>query len=93
MSAITEQPTNGFGITPDNNLEIGSGTRTPGINAMPVAGVGAILYIGTAGSVKVTTEGGSTITFTSVPAGFVLPVKCVKLWADGTTSTQIVALY
>jgi len=87
MSAITEQPTGGFTVTPSDTVNIGSG----GVPRMPV-NIGAILYIGAAGDVTVTTEGGDTVTFLNVPSGFILPVKCIKVWIS-TTATGIVALY
>lgn len=87
MSAITEQPTGGFTVTPNDTVNIGNAS-TP---RMPV-NIGAILYIGNAGNVTVTTEGGDTVTFLNVPAGFILPVKCIKVWTS-TTATAIVALY
>lgn len=51
------------------------------------------LYIGGAGNVAVTALDGSTATFTSVPAGTILPVVVTKVMATGTTATNIVALY
>lgn len=51
------------------------------------------LYVGGAGNVKVTTTGGSTVTFTGVVAGSVLPVRARRVFATGTTATGIVALW
>lgn len=50
------------------------------------------LYIGVAGDVKVTTVGGSIVTFTSVAAG-IFPVECKRVWATGTTATGIKCLW
>jgi hypothetical protein len=33
------------------------------------------IYVGTTGNVKVKTQGGTTVTFTGVPAGAIIPVK------------------
>ena len=52
-----------------------------------------MLWVGGAGNVKVDTVGGSTITFLSVAAGTRLPIQAKKVYATGTTATNIVALY
>ena len=48
------------------------------------------LYIGGAGDVVVETRAGSVVTFAAVPAGTILPIRCVKVRA-ATTATNIVA--
>lgn len=54
---------------------------------------GCVLYVGVAGDVKVTTAGGDDITFTGVLAGSFIPVQVLKVFATGTTATNIVALW
>lgn len=49
------------------------------------------LYIGTAGTLKVTTAGGDVTTFANVGVGH-LRLRVVRVWATGTTATGIVAL-
>lgn len=51
------------------------------------------LYVGGAGNVKVTTLAGTTLTFTGVPAGTVLPVTVKRVFNTGTTASSIVALH
>lgn len=51
------------------------------------------LYIGGAGTLKVTMAGGTTLTFTAVPAGVIMPLIVTRVWAIGTTATNIIALY
>ena len=51
------------------------------------------LFVGGAGNIKVTTSGGDTGTFTGVAAGSILPVRVTRVWATGTTATNIVALW
>lgn len=52
------------------------------------------IWVATGGSVKVTTVGGETVTFTGVPDGYVLPVSCSRIWSTGTTApTTLLALY
>ena len=54
---------------------------------------GCILYVGGAGNVKVLTTGGDEVTLFSAQAGLVIPVKVLKVFATGTTATNIVALW
>jgi hypothetical protein len=54
---------------------------------------GAVLYIGTTGTLKVTTVAGDDVTFTGILAGSFFPVQVVKVWATGTTATNIIALW
>ena len=51
------------------------------------------LYIGGAGNIKVTLIDGSTVTFSGVPVGTILPVVVTRVFATGTTATNILALY
>jgi hypothetical protein len=50
------------------------------------------LYVGGAGNLVVDTAEGQTVTFTGVPAGFILPVSVRRVRAT-STATNIVALY
>lgn len=52
-----------------------------------------ILYIGGAGNVAVKTALGTSITFTAVPAGTVIPVMVSQVMATGTTATGIVGIF
>ena len=54
---------------------------------------GCLLYVGGAGSIKVTTSGGDDVTFTGLTAGQFMPVSVVKVFATGTTATDIIALW
>ena len=77
------------------------GLSSPGANAFAVIGndgtdlINATrgIYVGGAGDVKVTTVGGSTVTFAAVPAGGVLPVRAVRIFATGTTATNLIGMY
>lgn len=51
------------------------------------------IYVGVAGDVKVTTAQGSDVTFAGVPAGAVLPVQVLRVWATGTTASSMVAVF
>lgn len=50
------------------------------------------LFVGTGGDVKVDMEAGTTITFSNVISGTLLPVKAIRVYSTGTTASNIVAL-
>lgn len=55
-----------------------------------------MLYIGGAGSLKVTTVDGSTFTFPAITAGSLIPLRVRRVWLtpdSGTIATGIVALH
>ena len=56
---------------------------------------GCVLYIGTAGNVKVTTAGGDEVEFIGVNAGTFLPVQVTRVWSTvtATAATNILALW
>ena len=53
---------------------------------------GCVLYIGSAGDLKVDTIAGSTVTFKAVPVGF-FPVQVKKIYSTGTAAADIIALW
>jgi hypothetical protein len=50
------------------------------------------LYVGGLGTVTVLMLSGDVATFAAVPARTLLPVRCKRVNATGTTATNIVAL-
>lgn len=54
---------------------------------------GALPYVGTAGNIKVTMIGGQTVTFVNIPDGTFMPIQVTRIWATGTTATNILALF
>lgn len=51
------------------------------------------IYVGGAGSVRVDMVRGGTVTFSNVPAGTVLPIQVLRVYATGTSATAMIALY
>lgn len=49
------------------------------------------IYVGGAGNVTVTAEGGAVLTFTAPPVGSIIPIRGIKVMA-ATTATSLVAL-
>lgn len=54
---------------------------------------GCVLYIGGSGNVTMTTNGTDTVTLVGLNGGQFVPVQCVKVFATGTTATNIIALW
>ena len=76
-------------VTPSDTVNIaypGDDTTSPNNSKWP-----CVLYIGTSGNIKVRTAGGNEITFVGVSGFF--PVQVVRVFATGTTATNIVALW
>jgi hypothetical protein len=72
-------------VTPSNTVNIPA--ITGGSNN------GCVLYVGGAGNLKVLTVGGDEVTFTAIPVGTFVPVQVLRVFATGTTATNIVALW
>lgn len=73
--------TRGFAITPVDATDLASVTRG--------------IYTGTGGTlVCVLEDDTSTVTFTNVPAGIVLPLRIKQVYSTGTTASMgLVGLY
>lgn len=51
------------------------------------------LYVGTTGNLVAVKMDGSTVTFSTIPAGMILPIVAVRVNSTSTTASNIVALY
>ena len=58
-----------------------------------LSGTARALYIGGAGNVNVIMPDGTTVLFSGLSAGTILPVRVRRVMATSTTATMIVALY
>lgn len=54
---------------------------------------GCVLFVGTAGNLRVQTVGGDDVTFNNINTGAFLPVQVVRVYATGTTASNIIALW
>lgn len=50
------------------------------------------IYVGTTGDVAVQMLNGETVTFATVPAGAILPVKVQKVMSTNTTAAAMIGL-
>lgn len=51
------------------------------------------LYVGAAGDVKIDMLGGETVTFSSLSAGVIHPIRAKRVYSTGTTATGILGVY
>ena len=51
------------------------------------------LWVGTGGTVNVVTGDGTTVAFTNVASGMILPIQVTQVLATSTTASAILALY
>lgn len=66
-------------VTPSDSTDLGSLCRA--------------IYVGGAGNVVAVRHDGTAVTFSSVPAGTVLPIAVRRINSTSTTATSIVALH
>lgn len=80
MQAGMESPaTNAAAITPNNSTDLAYTTRG--------------IYVGSSGSLVVDMVSGQTsVTFSNVPAGVILPIRVTRV-RTASTATNLVALY
>lgn len=67
-----------FNFTPNDGADLPNDTRG--------------LIVGVAGNIKITDDTGATDTF-ALPAGGPYPVRIRRVWATGTTATDLVGIY
>jgi hypothetical protein len=63
---------------------------TPG--ASPLATTSRALWVGGAGNLNVTMRDGTTVLFSGVPAGTMMPLRVTHVLSTSTTATNIVSL-
>lgn len=68
-----------FAITTHNTNELTTVTRG--------------VYVGVSGDLKVDMLDGTTVTFANIVAGVIHPLRVRKVYATGTTATNIIGLY
>ena len=54
---------------------------------------GCVLYVGNTGNLRVLTSSSADLTFVGIPAGSFVPVQVKRVFAAGTTATDIIALW
>ena len=54
---------------------------------------GCVLYVGSAGNLRVQTVGGDDVTFNNINTGAFIPVQIVRVYATATTASNRLALW
>jgi hypothetical protein len=88
MASFTLQAFNAQAVTPSDSQDLL-------LSGSPIEGVenGALLYVGTGGGLTITTLGGQQVTLANVPDGSYVPIQVRKVWATGTSASNILALF
>ena len=89
MPTINSQAFNAEVVTPSDSQNISIG----GLVLDDSTQNGVSLYVGGTGNLRVTMLGGQIVTFSNISGGSFLPIQVVKVWATGTTATNILELY
>lgn len=87
MATTTPITYNATNLPAQSGVSLSAGSDT--LLAVPIRA----FYVGVTGNVKITDLSGVDLTFTAVPAGVVIPIGCLRVYATGTTATSIVGLY
>jgi hypothetical protein len=67
-----------FSIIPDDVTALAQTTRA--------------IYTGSGGDIALVMQGGNTVSFKTVPAGVILPLRASKVMATATTATNMLGL-
>lgn len=86
MSNFKLQGIRASAVTPSDTDNIPNVTGSP--TTQP-----CVLYVGATGDLRVLTEGGDDVTFFNVQGGTFFPVNVLRVFADGTGASQIVAIW
>ena len=76
--SLQSPPDRAAAITPSDGTDLAAATRA--------------INVSDPGYVKVTTVGGDTVTL-YVAGGVIFPIRALRVWATGTTATEIVGLW
>ena len=78
MSFLATQLASGEAVTPHDSTNLSD--------------IASAIYVGGLGDVAVVFEDDVVLTFSAVPAGTILPVRCKRINLTNTTATLILAL-
>ncbi len=83
-------------LGPDANQPAGAALAVTPSDSTDLAFTANALYVGSTGTVRVRLRddaAGASVTFTAVPAGAILPIHAERVFATGTSASNIVALF
>lgn len=62
-------------------------------DSVDLARVTTGVYVGSTGNLKVTMENGDVVTFGSIVAGVVHPLRVKRVWSTGTTASSVIGVW
>lgn len=62
-------------------------------DTQPLANTSRILYVGSSGDISVMLASGDTATLTAAQSGVMYPLRVTRVYATGTTATNLLGLY
>lgn len=77
--SLTAPPEDAAAIAPSDGAVLSHVTRA--------------IYVGGSGDLRLRLLGGGQVTLAAVPAGSLLPLRAVQVYATGTSATALVALW
>jgi hypothetical protein len=77
--SLTSPPENAIEVVGEDSADLAYATRA--------------LYIGGGGDLRVRMLGGGTVTLANVPSGTLIPLRVTRIFATGTTATEILGLW
>lgn len=77
--SLTGPPDEAASIAPSDTADLAVATRA--------------LYVGTGGDVRLRMLGGGEITLANVASGSLIPIRATRVFATGTSATQLVGLW
>lgn len=78
VSSLTGPGDDAFSISTSDTVDLPNITRA--------------IYVGSGGDINLITKGGTTLVFTAVPTGAILPVRVSRVKATSTTASGLVGL-
>lgn len=79
VGGLNSPASDGAAVTPNDNADLVTSSR--------------YVFVGGAGALKVDLVSGNTLTLTGITAGTVLPLRVRRVYATGTTATNIAVLF
>ena len=82
-----------MGIQTSTHASAACRTITPNDSTDLPLSVCRAIYVGAGGNISIVDLSGTTVVFTAVLAGSILPVQTARVNATSTTATALIALY
>ncbi len=58
-----------------------------------LSGLTRAIYVGATGNITAVMGNGDVVLFSTIPAGMILPIRCIRVNSTATSAATMVALY